>query len=286
MKTRSSRSISSHRPWRRASREVTSAISAPPRLPRSGSWCQAAPAPPARAPDPAGSACPRPSPSRGRRAPGDRWRSRGCRTPPARAYRRRTRATPPRGCLAGSHCRAPRGAAAIAAPAAGSRRSAERPRRGRRDRKWRPRRATGPRGPAYRPRRRPSDRPRRAPPPARSEPAEPQLLRGGGLDQHARPRRLGRGERLVFARLRRLIDLLAHVVVDVLQVLLFGPVVADELLHVAIDGVVLLRPALDLVLRLIRLVVVLGVALAAVGLHLDEVRSEEHTSELQSPTKL
>src|SRR2546426_6275194 len=58
----------------------------------------------------------------------------------------------------------------------------------------------------------------------------------------------------------------------------FDPFVLDQLLRVAIDGVVLLRPAFQLVLGDVVLVVVLGVPFAA--------RSEEHTSELQSPCNL
>src|SRR5438034_8793208 len=48
------------------------------------------------------------------------------------------------------------------------------------------------------------------------------------------------------------------------------PLVGEELPHVAIDWIVLLRPTLELVPRNVVLVVVLGVPLASVGLYLDE----------------
>src|SRR5439155_20502209 len=50
------------------------------------------------------------------------------------------------------------------------------------------------------------------------------------------------------------------------------PISAEQPLHIAVDGVVLLRPPLELVLGHVVLVVMLGVP----------QRSEEHTSELQS----
>src|SRR5207249_6023021 len=59
--------------------------------------------------------------------------------------------------------------------------------------------------------------------------------------------------------------------VDLLQLPLLDPLVGEELPHVAIDWIVLLRPTLELVPRNVVLVVVLGVPLASVGLYLDEV---------------
>src|SRR6185295_3170852 len=80
-------------------------------------------------------------------------------------------------------------------------------------------------------------------------------------------------QRFVYAGIGRLIDFHFHAVVDRLQLALLGPLVLHQLLHVAVDRVVLLGPPVELVLGHVVLVVVLGVALATVRLDLDELHA-------------
>src|SRR5439155_25241430 len=129
---------------------------------------------------------------------------------------------------------------------------------------------------------RPARRRRRTPPTARRAPSprrgasqepEPQPLGVGGIGVDATQRRLRRGERLVDAGVRRLVHLVARALVGGGELRRLDPFILDQLFRVAIDRVVLLRPALQLVLGDVVLVVVLGVSLAAVRLHFDEVHA-------------
>src|SRR5664279_2134822 len=83
-----------------------------------------------------------------------------------------------------------------------------------------------------------------------------------------RIRRLGR--RRLFGEIRRRIDLGDHARVDGVELLLLDLQLLEQHAHVAIDGIVLLLPALDLAVGDVRLIVVLRVSLATIRHELDE----------------
>ncbi len=76
-------------------------------------------------------------------------------------------------------------------------------------------------------------------------------------------------QRVVLAFLERIIQLSAHSLVDLIQLLISGPAFPEETLDISIDGIFGL-PLGQLTLRLISLVIVLRVTFAAVRLYFQQ----------------